>query len=164
MLDAGKKRCSYSAGACAACRSSSIYKIDRIPRQSSIKHPVSSILGDYWCSVFIQIIWPNCKRNDEIWTWLICYGFGRLKRFIGIGSLSYQIVSVRVNYNFGISAEGHKCFPSDRMFPSLKICNFKTSSNVVYLVINQVEGFRVQCSGLKKTDRSYQRDHAFVWS
>ncbi len=32
LLDAGKRSRSRSAGACAACRSSSIYKIDRIPR------------------------------------------------------------------------------------------------------------------------------------
>ncbi len=42
------------------------YKIDRIPRKSSIKHPVSGILVDYRCNAFVQIRWPNCKRNDDV--------------------------------------------------------------------------------------------------
>jgi len=55
---------------------SSIYDYDKLHLKSrldiaclvksSIKHPVSSILIDYWCSVFFQIIWPNYKRSDEV--------------------------------------------------------------------------------------------------
>jgi hypothetical protein len=30
------------------------------------RNPVSSILVDYWCSVFVPIIWPNLERNDEV--------------------------------------------------------------------------------------------------
>ena len=44
LLDAGKRNRAGRAGACAACCSSSFCKIGRIPRQSSIKHPVSRIL------------------------------------------------------------------------------------------------------------------------
>jgi hypothetical protein len=29
-------------------------------------NPVSSILVDYWCCVFVQIIWLNYKRNDYV--------------------------------------------------------------------------------------------------
>ena len=43
MLGAGKMSRLRSAGASAACRPVSIYKIDRIPRLSSIKYPASSI-------------------------------------------------------------------------------------------------------------------------
>jgi len=29
-------------------------------------HETLTILIDFWCSGFVQIIGPNCKRNDEV--------------------------------------------------------------------------------------------------
>ena len=57
-----EKRGAHAAHALAPCVALLLF----IKSTEYLVNPVSSILIDYGCSVFVQIIWPNCKRNDEV--------------------------------------------------------------------------------------------------